>query len=105
MIQAKEIVPTYYSTTDDKERAIFREWLSGLLRTEHVKITFTKKDGSVRELLATLKEEAIVPYEKKTERTKAPNKDSISVWDIEKNAWRSFRFDSVSKISFTIGKQ
>jgi hypothetical protein len=95
-------IPSYYNTADEKERLIFREWLSGLLRTEHVKITFTKKDGTVRELLATLKEEVIVPYEKKTERTRSPNKDSISVWDLEKNAWRSFRYDSVSKVSFSV---
>jgi hypothetical protein len=49
-------------------------------------------------------EQYVVPYESKTERTKVPSEDTLSVWDLEKNAWRSFRLDSVIDFSFTIGE-
>jgi hypothetical protein len=30
-------------------------------------------------------------------------KDALAVFDIEKNDWRSFRWDSVKSIKFTLG--
>jgi hypothetical protein len=53
----------------------------------------------------TLLESAIPVYEKKTEiaRTKTSD-ESISVVDLEKNEWRSFRYDSIKSVSFTLGE-
>lgn len=79
-----------------------REWLVSTLRGGNVRVTFTKKDGTERDMLCTLKEDVIVPYEKKTEREKVPNEEVLSVWDVEKNSWRSFRFDSIIKINVTL---
>ena len=79
-----------------------RQWLIGTLRINKIRVTFTKKDGTERDMLCTLQEEAIIPYEKKTERVKEQNEEVLSVWDVEKNSWRSFRFDSIIRISFTI---
>jgi hypothetical protein len=53
----------------------------------------------------TLQESAIPTYEKKTERVRTTSTDeSISVVDLEKNEWRSFRYDSIKSVSFTLGE-
>jgi hypothetical protein len=89
------------SEIDTKEG---REWLRGLLRSEKVTVTFTKKDGTERKLICTLKEDKI-PSEKTPKNTgKAKSEDSIAVFDLEKSDWRSFRFDSVKKVEFSLGK-
>jgi len=97
-----ETVRSYYSTANQDEQATFREWLAGLLKTNDVKVVFTKSDGSEREMSCTLRESAVVKYEKKTERTKAKSNDTISVWDLDKASWRSFRYDSIKTIKFDL---
>ena len=80
-----------------------REWLRGLLRNEEVTITFTKKDGTEREMYCTLKSDNI-PSEKAPKNSgKAQSDESIAVFDLDKEEWRSFRWDSVRKIEFTMG--
>ena len=81
-----------------------REWLRGLLHSEEVTITFTKKDGTEREMLCTLKIDNI-PSEKAPKNSgKAQSDESIAVFDLDKQDWRSFRWDSVKKIEFTMGE-
>jgi hypothetical protein len=81
-----------------------REWLRGLLRDEKVTITFTKKDETERVMVCTLKEEKI-PSEKSPKNTgKSQSDEALAVFDLEKQDWRSFRFDSVKNIEFTLGE-
>ncbi len=88
------------SEVDTKEG---REWLRGLLRSENVTLTFTKKDGTERKMVCTLAESKI-PSEKSPKNTgKAQSEESMAVFDLEKQDWRSFRFDSVKKIEFSFG--
>ena len=64
-----------------------------------VSISFTKKDGTLREMACTL-DTTIIPDEfapKGVERTKPV--DSLSVFDVEKNEWRSFRWDSLISVN------
>jgi hypothetical protein len=82
--------------------AEFKEWLLGVLRMHNVNVTFTKRDGTERVMLCTLQEESVVPYEKTTDRVKQPMPDNISVWDLEKNAWRSFKIDTIKQVTFEI---
>jgi len=65
-------------------------------------VTFTKSDGTERIMNCTLHESVIVPYEKKSDRTKAESKETMSVWDLDNNGWRSFRLDSVKSIHFDL---
>lgn len=65
-------------------------------------MTFTKSDGTERMMNCTLQESAIQVYEKKTDRVRKKSEDTISVWDLEKNDWRSFRVDSIKSFSFNI---
>jgi len=80
-----------------------KNWLLSLLRSEVVDIIFTKKDGSERIMKCTLLESKI-PSEKMPKGTeKAKNDEVVPVFDIENDGWRSFRWDSIRAIHFSIG--
>lgn len=81
---------------------LFRNWLTGMLHVGPATITFLKKDGSERTMLCTLEESKVVYQEKKTDRTKAVNPDTLPVFDLNKNEWRSFRLDHVTKVEFDL---
>ena len=82
-----------------------RDWLRDLLKSEVVTLTFTKKDGTKREMLSTLCESRIPKSEKSTESagTRKYSEEAQPVYDIEAKGWRSFRWDSLSMIEFSIG--
>lgn len=67
------------------------------LRKKYVNVTFTKTDGSQRKMTCTLHEDVVKPYEPKTEKKKQKKDDPnlVAVWDVEKDAFRSFKLDSV----------
>ncbi len=77
-----------------------KESIRSLLQHNVLKVEFTKTDGSVREMVCTLQESFVWPYEKKTDKVKPENNDVIAVWELDKQAWRSFRIDSI--ISATV---
>lgn len=79
--------------------------MSSLLKEEQaVKVTFTKIDGTEREMRCTLREDLIQSTEKKTEKVKKENLEVMAVWDLDKKAWRSFRLDSVKQVTFELVK-
>lgn len=88
----------------DTTDPVFRDWLRGILTVENVTVTFTKTDGTEREMRCTLNPVIAIPYEKKTEKLKKTNTDALAVWDLDKNEWRSFRYSSIKSINFTLGK-
>lgn len=79
-----------------------RDWIVSHLKMGPVTVTFTKKDGTERAMKCTLKEDLMLPYDKKTDRVKEENKEILAVYDIEKESWRSFRLDSITKVEFGI---
>lgn len=75
--------------------------LREMLNKGVLSVTFLKKDGTERTMKCTLKPDLLPPQtdlEEAAEK-KAPRTESIAVWDLDKEAWRSFRFDSI--ICFT----
>jgi len=93
---------TVFTEMDEKDQKKFRKWLRGVLRMHETTITFTKKDGTERKMRCTLNEDAI-PSEKAPKKAgKSQSEDAIAVFDVEKSDWRSFRFDSVKKIEFSL---
>ena len=79
-----------------------RDWLKSMLKSQEVTISFTKKDGTERKMLCTLSESKI-PSEKSPKNTgKAKSEDALAVFDVEKQDWRSFRWDSVTKVEFSL---
>jgi hypothetical protein len=89
---------TWYASATEEERKQFREWLLGVLNMhEDVAITFKKVDGTVREMKCTLKE-GIRPEVKDPKVS-----DTLcTVWATDVTAWRSFKFENVQKINFTL---
>ena len=98
-----DLLNNAYSEMNPKDQKKFREWVKGILRRETATLTFQKKDGTMRVMKASLREEDMPSYEKQTERVRAVNDEVLSVVDLEKNEWRSFRFDSIKKIEFSLG--
>jgi len=84
-----------------------RNWLRDLLKSEVVTLTFTKKDGSQREMVSTLCESQIPKSEKSAESagTRKYSDEAQPVYDVEAKGWRSFRWDSLSMIEFSIGDE
>jgi hypothetical protein len=80
-----------------------KDWLIGLLRSEIVELTFTKKDGSERIMKCTLAEQKIPAENAPKGVDRAKSDEAVAVFDLENNGWRSFRWDSLTNISFTIG--
>ena len=72
--------------------------IKNMLNTGIINVKFTKNDGSERLMKCTLIKEIVKEYEKKTERTRTISEDILSVWDVEKDGWRSFRYDSIIEI-------
>ena len=95
--------PTWYSSANEEDQKLFRDWLRGVLRTETVHLTFTKKDDTIREMKCTLIESKL-PKQEQGKESRAENINSMPVFDLEKNEWRAFRFDSVKQINFTLGE-
>lgn len=61
-----------------------------------VTVNFTKVDGSPREMRCTTNVDLIPAENIVTESSRKKNEDVAVVWDLDKSAWRSFRFDSVN---------
>ena len=84
----------------------FQSWLKGVLHDNGIKdlcVTFTKKDGSEREMRCTLAE-AIIPKDKHPKEGTASQTSgsAVRVFDTDKQEWRSFRWDSIKNVTFTV---
>lgn len=65
------------------------------LKKNKVLIEFVKLDGSQRRMLCT-QNSAIIDGKKIPTGQKEPNKGIITVFDLEKNDWRSMRESSIT---------
>lgn len=72
--------------------------LINALKEHEITVKFTKTDGTERIMKCTLREDTVVPYTKKTETEKVKNDNIVSVWDLDKNSWRSFKYDSILEV-------
>lgn len=85
-------------STQTLEEATWRnEFLKSNLQTSVVNVTFIKKDGTQRVMRCTLRPD-LLPQQTDLEEAvqkKTPNPDVLAVWDLEKEGWRSFRYDSI----------
>ena len=101
---------TQYQQADDANKAIIRDWIKSLLQKQPITVTFTKADGTDREMLCTLDQlripaPLVAPAHnsdgtvKESKQRKQPDEHSIRVFDLEKKEWRSFRFDRLKKVT------
>ncbi len=94
---------SWYDAATEEERANFRSWFQGVLRNERVNVCFIKADGTERWMHCTLHPE-LVPVAEKTDAPQRKVSDAAqSVWDLEAQAWRSFRWDRIRQFSFSLG--
>jgi len=70
--------------------------LKQLLSKRILQVKFNKKDGTERIMCCSLREDIAPVYEKKTERVKKANEEVLAVWDLDKQAYRSFKLNSVT---------
>ena len=72
------------------------------LRTGEVTVTFTKVNGDNRVMTCTLNEAVIPKPDKKDpltqKKVRAINPEVCSVWDVNAQGWRSFRWDNVVEV-------
>lgn len=108
---------TFYTETTDQERESMRTWVKSLLLEQQITIEFEKADGTIRAMNCTLNEAHGAKYSTKDDTSVNQQSDSRSekilenkdphvqrVWDCDIGAWRSFRYDRLKRINFTIGK-
>lgn len=79
------------------------DWLKGLLRNGTYDITFTKVNGETRTMPCTLESSklptAVVKENTTVQVEKVVKPDSLRVWCIDKQEWRSFRVMSVTAVT------
>lgn len=79
---------------------VTKQKLKDILKQNIVSISFKKIDGTDRKMLCSLKEDILPVVEsKETTKKKPENENVLPVWDLEKNAFRSFRIDSLTDYS------
>lgn len=99
---------TEYQEGTDAEKMMIRDRVKGLLQTGNITVTFTKADGTDREMRCTL-DSSVIPQKavsgpvdgivRESRTRKAPDEHSLRVFDMDKQEWRSFRFDRLKKIT------
>lgn len=82
-----------------------KEWLKDILRNEGAEIVFIKTDGTERKMHCTLNESEIPAEFAPKGTTRAKSDETCAVFDLEANGWRSFRWDSVKSVNFTLGEE
>lgn len=99
-------VQTTTGITDIRTLKKFKKWLKSHLAFGPTTIVFTKKDGTERVMLCTTnpnlipKTEVVESVEPKKERK--TNEEVMPVYDLEASSWKSFRWDSIKQIRFTL---
>ena len=86
--------------TYDGEFNMSRDQLKSRLKDVVATVTFAKKDGTLRQMRCTLKENNL-PIFDETKLTRKENDEVLPVWDIDNGGWRSFRMDSIKSVSFS----
>lgn len=69
-----------------------KQEMVSLLKKSVCRVKFIKADKSEREMLCTLLDEYIGV---ESAGRSVPNDEVVTVWDMDKDAWRAFRVDRV----------
>lgn len=104
------------TTLNEKDFKLFKKWLKGHLNYGPVTVTFTKKDGSERIMECTTSPSLVPPALTEVHKTgtdnpidfpvekkqRKVNDEVMPVYDLEAKSWKSFRWDSIKQVRFTI---
>jgi len=97
----KDFTETWYSTASELERDKFKGWIKSHLAMGEVKIKFLKKDNTMRDMRCTLGA-GYLPVTEEKEIKRKENPEVLTVWDMDKDAWRAVRYDAIKEIHFDI---
>lgn len=95
-----DIIETFVEVMPQDER----DYLRGLLNEEKIRIKFTKVDGSESELIGTtcpyflpvVEDDGADAYaEKEPKKVKKVNPDVLTMFNVDKQAWRSVKYDLI----------
>ncbi len=115
---------TIYQDGTAGDRLQIREWVQHMARKGVITVTFVKSDGTLREMKCTLDTDLMPAYKapaladidmfhnqqgavaatkrktaKVAESTEPKEDATIKVFDLDAQAWRSFRFDRLKNVS------
>lgn len=103
-----------FAELNETEQLEFKDHVKAILIAGPTLVTFTKVDGTIREMNCTLRadllpppepviepEEGAEPVEPKKERKVNPNVQTA--FDLDKKEWRSFKYDTIISIESTLG--
>ena len=68
------------------------------LKTDIFQIHFKKLDGDERIMTCTTRTD-LIPKDKRPKTENKSHDTTVTVWDINANDWRSFRYDRVVSVS------
>lgn len=71
--------------------------LEEILEEKHLTVTFTKADGTERSMRCT-RDFSVIPVENHPKGSVTVSTDQIRVWDLEKEAWRSFNHSAITNV-------
>ena len=100
------MTPTITTTSDwtDTDWTKFETWLRGMLSTDTVTVTFTKKDGTERVMNCTTNPDVVPKVEIKEGATpRKVSETTMRVFDTDIKEWRSFTTKSIKQINITLG--
>jgi hypothetical protein len=93
----------------DEGAEIFFDRLKTIMREQEIKITFTKKDGTERVMRCTLDPNKLPVHETNTdnpidfpETKRKVSTETMAVFDLDVQGWRSFTKKSVKCVDFTM---
>lgn len=91
-------IPSHIPSKESTSDPVFRQWLLGVLNANQCTIEFTKSNGEVRKMLCTRLQDKLpaVPD------LPLPHHNHLTVWDLDNQGWRSFRYDSIKSIKFSL---
>ena len=72
--------------------------LNNKLRGDVLEIVFTKANGEERSMLCTTMEEHLGELPADYHKTKTWDGDTLTVWDLEADGWRSFKASKVISV-------
>jgi len=84
------------------------KWLRGILQTETVTVTFTKKDGTERVMNCTTNPAVVPKVEVKEDaKPRKVSETTMRVFDTDLKEWRSFTTKSIKHLSieFSFGAE
>lgn len=71
--------------------------LNTLLKEQTLVVTFNKLDGDKR-IMSCTKDFGKIPEDKRPKSDRQPPSGHVTVWDINAEGWRSFKYDRVTEV-------